>query len=173
MGQRVSERVALGRPVAEAFALLGDEAQWSDRLALSPEMESRLVLLESGEGRIEVVTESVVPSEWLPDRVRRHLPVMPTVRRTETWLVAAERATAVFVFDFSGMPVSASGTGEMVPDGPAPAAAPGAGPGAGGGCVVSVELEIAVAVPLVGGLVERGIAPQIGRALRRELAALG
>jgi hypothetical protein len=160
MGHRVSERVAVGRPVAEAFALLGDEAHWVGRLALTPEMQTRLVLLEASDGRVDVVTESVVPSEWLPDRVRRHLPVTPGVRRSETWRVEGDRATAVFVFDFSGMPVSASGAGAMVPAVPDE-------------CVVSVDLDIAVAVPFVGGLVERGIAPQIGRALRRELAALG
>jgi hypothetical protein len=76
----------------------------------------------------------------------------------EEWVRDGDGARSPLTFAFSGMPVTCGGEARLTPVGTVD----------GGECRLDIELSVRVAVPLVGGLVERAVGPQVGRALDDE-----
>lgn len=160
MAGRVSERLAVSHTVDEVFGHLGRAEHWLARFSAHPEMATELVDLRASLDRVHVVTESIVPVDWLPDRVRRQIGAyQPGVRRTEVWRrVGLAEVTGVLTFDFHGVPATARGGGAVAPS--------------SSGCLVTVDLDVKVSLPFVGGLVERTVTPRIAAGLRMELTEL-
>jgi len=112
---------------------------------------------------VRIVTSGEVPLDWLPAAVTSRLSGTPTVQRHEEWVRDGEGARSPLTFAFSGMPVTCAGDARLSPD----------SSGAETGCRLDIDLTLRVDVPLVGGLVERAVAPQVARAFDNEAAFYG
>lgn len=121
---------------------------------------TQVVTHQAGPQSVRIVTAGEVPLDWLPSGVTSRLSGTPTVERHEEWVRDDDGARSPLTFAFSGLPVTCAGEARLTPD----------GRGAGDGCRLDVDLTLRVDVPLVGGLVERAVAPQVGRAFDQEAA---
>ena len=121
---------------------------------------TQVVTLDAGADSVRIVTAGEVPLDWLPGAIRSRFSEAPTVERHEEWVREGDGARSPLTFAFSGMPVTCGGEARLTP----------AGTDDGDGCRLDIELSVRVDVPLVGGLVERAVGPQIGRALDDEAA---
>lgn len=119
---------------------------------------TRVVTHEAGPESVRIVTAGEVPLDWLPGAVTSRLSGTPTVERHEEWVRDGDEARSPLTFTFSGLPVTCDGDARLT----------SAGPSTGDGSRLEIELTVRVDVPLVGGLVERAVAPQVGRALDAE-----
>lgn len=120
---------------------------------------TQVVTHEAGPQSVRIVTTGEVPLDWLPGAVTARLSGTPTVERREEWVRDGDGARSPLTFVFSGMPVTCDGDARLTP-----------AEGDADGCRLDVELTLRIDVPLVGGLVERAVAPQVGRAFDAEAA---
>lgn len=157
MPTTVTERIDLPRPPQMVLDLMADAHFVARRTALNSRMAERVVRHDVDEAHILIETTSALPADWLPGQVRGAAQVLPTIARVERW----DRATGcgTTTFTISGLPGQASSSAEMavVPRG-------------SHGSRLSYVVTLAVAVPLVGRVIERAMAAQVGSALRAEFA---
>lgn len=106
---------------------------------------------------VEIEARTDIPLSWLPPLIQSRLPEPASVTRTERWQQADEsHLTAEQSFRFTGVPARCTGRSEVHAE--------------GSGSRLTVQLSLTVDLPLVSGLVERAVAPQIVRSLDEEAA---
>lgn len=107
-------------------------------------------------GPVTITTRRTMPTDDIPDFVRRFVGNSLELTQTDSWDAAApdgSRAGTVVV-EISGAPVRLRGEQEMT--------------GRDGGTHQRVEGDLKASVPLVGGKVERAAEPAMRAAIRKE-----
>ena len=136
----------------QIHAALGDERYWRDRLAVN---DSGPVSLDSltvaADGTVNVVMTLHPLAEHLPGVIARWHRGHLEIRHTETWSPAGTgRLRGTVGFTARGTPLSGDGAVALTPL-PAPAA----------GSRLDYTATVRVAVPVVGGAVERFIGDRL------------
>lgn len=117
---------------------------------------TRVLRHEVAGDAIRIVVATDIPLDWLPSAITSRLGASPTVERMEEWVRHGDGARSPLTFEFSGLPVTCEGTAQLLP--------------AGTGSRMDADLTMRVDVPLLGGAVERAVAPRIVAALDGEAA---
>lgn len=114
------------------------------------------VTIEVEAGATTVVTRRTLPTQGFPDFARRFVGDTVDVVETQRWGPPGEdgsRQAAVTV-EISGTPVEMTGGASLAPG--------------GAGTVHTVDGDLEAHVPLVGGRIERAVAPVLARAVHLE-----
>ncbi len=144
----------------DAFLAALASAEFVRRRSEAVGLGTKVVTHDVGPESVRIVTAGEVPLDWLPGAITSRLSQAPTVERHEEWVRHGDGARSPLTFAFAGLPVTCAGEARLSP----------VGSGSGDGCRLDIELAVRVDVPLVGGLVERAVGPQVGRALDAEAA---
>jgi hypothetical protein len=148
--------------VAQVHQAFLQERYWQARLADIPVDEATVESMRLGgqsgmSDAVEVVTLQVLRSDNLHALVKQLHRGDLCIRRTETWgPIVDGTAAASIVGSIVDTPVSVSGTAELAPI-------------AGSGRArLAVRLDVGVAVPIIGGKVERLIGAHLAELVGRE-----
>lgn len=149
---------------AEVFARLSDPAVIEQRAGADPSMPSQVLGHEADEQGVTIRTLATLPVEWMPAAVRSRLGggVAPSVERTERWTRIGESLEATTDFTITGVggvDARANGRSRVTPR-------------AEGGSQLEERVSITVGVPLLGGVVEKALAPRIAATMKREIEVL-
>ena len=155
MTERISRSYELRAPVDAVLAVLADEAAVRRR-SEGEGLGSRVLRHEVADDAVRIVVATGIPLDWLPTAITSRLGSSPTVERMEEWTRSADGAQSPLTFEFSGLPVRCTGSASLAP--------------VGTGSRLDADLSVTVDVPLLGGSVERAVAPQIVAALDAEAA---
>lgn len=115
------------------------------------------------EGAFTVTTELVLPTDEVPDIVRRFVGTTVTVRETQQWQAPAEDGTraGTIELDVAGTPASMRGTMRLAPAG-------GSDDAAASATEMTVVGELTAQVPLLGRRLEKAALPYVSQVLARE-----
>lgn len=104
---------------------------------------------------------ATVPHGWVPARVAAALPGVPRIVRREAWRLGPDgSARADLTIRPENIPMTTmAGAGTLSPDGE-------------GTSTLAYELRLDVAIPLVGGTIERAVMDQICRGYDSEAAVI-
>ena len=139
-----------------------EERYWQERLADIPVDEAKVESMRFGgdsgtDGTVEVVTLQVVRTNNLHALVKQLHRGDLCIRRTETWgPIVDGTATASIVGSIVDTPVAVSGKADLTPIADF------------GGARLAVRLDVHVAVPIIGGKVERLIGTHLSELVSRE-----
>ena len=146
--------------VGQVHRAFAEERYWQARLADIPVDIATVESMREQpgtNGTIEVVTLQVVRSNNLHSIVKQLHRGDLCIRRTETWgPIIDGTATASIVGAIVDTPVAVSGTAELVPIANS------------GGARLAAHLDVHVAVPIIGGKVERLIGTYLAELVSRE-----
>ncbi|MEI7716889.1 MAG: DUF2505 domain-containing protein [Mycobacterium sp.] len=147
--------------VGEVHRAFLDERYWQARLADIPvdeaTVESMRTRAQGAEGAIEVVTSQVVRSHNLHAVVKQLHRGDLCIRRVETWgPIVGGTATASIAGSMVDTPAAVSGAAELTPIADS------------GGARLAFRLDVHVAVPIIGGKVERLIGAYLADLVSRE-----
>jgi Protein of unknown function (DUF2505) len=151
--------------VGEVHRAFLDERYWQARLADIPVDEATVESMRTGgepgaegaQGAIEVVTRQVVRSHNLHAVVKQLHRGDLCIRRVETWgPIVDGTATASIAGSMVDTPVAVSGAAELTPIADS------------GGARLAFRLDVHVAVPIIGGKVERLICAYLAELVGRE-----
>ena len=155
MTERIRRSYELRAPVEAVLTGLADEAAVRHR-SETDGLGTRVLRHEVADDAVRIVVETDIPLDWLPSAISSRIGSSPTVERMEEWTRSGDGARSPLTFEFSGLPVSCTGAASLVP--------------VGTGSRLDADLDVTVDVPLLGGAVERAVAPQVVAALDAEAA---
>ena len=155
MTERISRSYDLRAPVDAVLDGLADEAAVRRR-SEGDGLGTRVLRHEVADDAVRIVVATDIPLDWLPSAITSRIGSTPTVERMEEWTHTGEGAGSPLTFEFSGLPVSCTGTASLDP--------------VGAGSRLAADLDITVDIPLLGGAVERAVSPRIVAALDAEAA---
>jgi hypothetical protein len=114
------------------------------------------VSVDESAGGATIRTTRVLPTEEFPDFVRKFVGDTVHVVRVDTWGPAAADGgrDGTIVVEIKGAPVRLAGTITLRPEGSA--------------TVQDVQSDLKASVPLVGGKIEKAVAPAIRGAVGKE-----
>jgi hypothetical protein len=150
MTSRLELRHHYPEPPERVRQVLTDPAYLHDKLRTVGGPRAELVSRDEDQRGVTIVARQAVPDNALPSFVRSMVPHGLTIHRTEIWTSAGGSMSAVM----DGAPGTVTGTMRLQPD---PA-----------GSVLSLYVEATVALPLVGGKVERAIIDGVGKLMDAE-----
>lgn len=108
-------------------------------------------------GPFTTTTTLTMPTDQVPDMVKRFVGATVDVRETQTWQPpepdGSRRGT--IRFEVIGAPASMSGTTVLMPSGD-------------GASLVTIDGDLTAKVPLLGRKIEQAAAPYVAEVLRRE-----
>lgn len=137
------------------FAMLTDKAFLTQVCEATGAVRHEVSVTRDGDGA-SVTTRRELPTDQIPDFVKRFVGQTLTVVRVDHWQPAAPDGSrqGSIVVEIVGAPVRLSGTLTLRPDGT--------------GTLEDVDGELKASVPLVGGKVEKAAEPAIRSGLRKE-----
>lgn len=137
------------------FAMLTDEAFLTQVCEATGAVRHQVGVVREGAGAT-VTTRRELPTDQVPDFVKRFVGETLTVLRVDTWGPAAADGSraGTLVVDIVGAPVRLTGTLALRAD--------------GAGTVEDVDGDLKASVPLVGGRIEKATEPAIRAGLRKE-----
>lgn len=152
---RITESVEHAATPEQVFTAFGDEGYQVLKCERSGSLEHDVVI-EIEDGQTIVVTRRQMPTRDFPDFVRGFVGERVEVVETQRWGVPGEdggREAALSV-EIPGTPVHLTGGVHLRPS--------------GSGTVQAVDGELKASVPLLGGRIEKAVAPVLVRAIRLE-----
>lgn len=155
MTERIRRSYELRAPVDAVLAGLADETVVRRR-SEDDGLGTRVLRHEVADDAVRILVTTDIPLDWLPSGMTSWFGSSPTVERMEEWTRSGAGARSPLTFEFSGLPVSCTGTASLDP--------------VGAGSRLAADLDITVDIPLLGGAVERAVSPRIVAALDAEAA---
>lgn len=152
---QVSAQITYPAAPEAVFAMLTDEAFLAQVCTATGAVRHEVgVVLADGGAR--VTTRRELPTDQVPDFVRRFVGDTLTVVRVDTWAAAGADGSrrGEMAVEIAGAPVRLTGTLALTPDGAT--------------TVEDVDGDLKASVPLVGGKVEKATEPAIRSGLRKE-----
>ena len=159
MATRFSHSARIDAPVETVFTSYGDEAYWRDRIAAVGSARDTLDDFAATDDTITVTVTQHIPEDDIPDAARKLLNGQLVIGRTSTYTGFDGRR-----FTGSARAEAAGGLGLI--DGEAEAS------DRDGGAVESVSGRVKVAVPLLGGKLEKMVIAHLDRLFEAEYAHL-
>jgi hypothetical protein len=159
---------------ATVFTMLTDPAFLARTCEATGALSHEVHVSRAPGGATVLTTVRVLPTDRVPDLVRSLVGQQLTVRRVDTWQVAAADGSRRGRIDVAivGTPVSMTGTLALAAGGPGGSGVGGSGThgsGSGGaGTVESVDGELAASVPLLGGRIAKAAEPAVRAAIEVE-----
>jgi hypothetical protein len=153
--ERIRRSYELRAPVDAVLAGLADEAAVRRR-SEDDGLGTSVLRHEVADDAVRIVVTTDLPTDWLPPAIASWIGSSPTVERMEEWTRSGDGARSPLTFEFSGLPVSCTGTASLDPT--------------GAGSRLAADLDVTVDIPLLGGTVERAVSPRIVAALDAEAA---
>ena len=152
---QVSAQITYPAAPEAVFAMLTDEAFLTQVCTATGAVRHEVAVTLDG-GGATVSTRRELPTDQVPDFVRRFVGETLTVVRVDTWAAASADGSrrGEMVVEIAGAPVRLTGTLALTPD--------------GASTVEDVDGELKASVPLVGGKVEKAAEPAIRSGLRKE-----
>lgn len=147
----------------ELFARLSDARVIEERAGADPAMPSQ-VLGHAVEGDVITIrTGAALPLDWVPAAVRDRIAqdASPAVERTERWRRMAdglESTTEFTITGVGGVDAQAEGRSRVTAEDQ--------------GSRLEEHVSITVRVPLLGGVIEKALAPRIAVTMKREVEVL-
>ena len=137
------------------FAMLTDEAFLKQVCEATGAVRYEVGVEVNGLGAA-VTTRRELPTDQIPDFIKRFVGQTLTVLRVDLWEPAAADGSrqGTIVVEIVGAPVRMTGTLGLRPDGE--------------GTVENVDGDLKASVPLIGGKIEQATEPAIRSALRKE-----
>ncbi len=139
-----------------AFAMLTDKAFQERKCAATGALSCEVTIETAADGSVVVLTDRTLPTDPIPEFVRRF--VGETVRVTErtVWQPpAADGARAgTLEMEVIGSPVRMTGALRLA--------------AAGAGTAENLDADLKASVPLIGGKVEKAAAPAVQKAISVE-----
>lgn len=154
---RISKSARLPAPPEQAFALMATEEFQDAKCVDAGAVKHRVSVVENGADTV-ITAERTMPSDGLPDAAKSLVGPSITVVETQTWgpVVGDGSRTGRVELRAKGVPMTMTGTLSLAPD--------------GDGTQESIEADLKVAVPLMGGRLEKAAAPVIIAAIDSEIA---
>lgn len=152
---QVTAQIPYPAPPEAVFTMLTDEAFLRQVCEATGSLETEVAVEQSG-GGATITTRRVLPTNDIPDFVKRFVGETLTVVRVDSWQPAgADRSrSGTLVVDIAGAPVRLTGTLALRPD--------------AGGAVEVVDGDLKASVPMFGGQVEKAAEPAVRAGLRTE-----
>jgi len=152
---QVSAQITYPAAPEAVFAMLTDEAFLTQVCVATGAVRHEVGVVVTG-GGARVTTRRDLPTDQVPDFVRRFVGETLTVVRVDTWAAAGADGSrrGEMAVEIAGAPVRLTGTLSLTPDGAA--------------TVEDVDGDLKASVPLVGGKVEKAAEPAIRSGLRKE-----
>ncbi len=144
---------------AEILQRLGDPDVAAARAASDPTLHAQVTELYGGEGELHMTLVAELPASWIPAPVRSRLQTTPRIVRRETWLMADDGAA------YADVDVVVEGVPATTMTSTARIARSTDDPGSSD---LTYLLSLTVALPIVGGVVERTVMEQIARGYEKE-----
>ena len=137
------------------FAMLTDEAFLKQVCEATGAVKHEVDVQENSLGA-SVTTRRELPTDQIPDFIKRFVGKTLTVLRVDLWEAAAPDGSrkGTITVEIVGAPVRMTGTLSLRPDGE--------------GTVENVDGDLKASVPLIGGKIEKATEPAIRSALRKE-----
>lgn len=147
----------------EVFARLGDAEVIEQRAGADPAMPSQVLGHKVEGDSVTIRTCATLPLDWMPSAVRSRLAgnLSPTVGRTERWTRSADGLDANTEFTITGVggvDARAVGRSSVTHE--------------DDGSRLEERVTITVGVPLLGGAIEKALAPRIAATMKREVEVL-
>lgn len=152
---QVSARIIYPAGPEAVFAMLTDETFLAQVCTATGAVRHEVAVVLAG-GGARVTTRRELPTDQVPDFVRRFVGDTLTVVRVDTWAAAGADGSrrGEMAVEIAGAPVRLTGTLALTPDGAT--------------TVEDVDGDLKASVPLVGGKVEKAAEPAIRSGLRKE-----
>jgi hypothetical protein len=142
-------------PPDQVFAMLTDEAFLRQVCEATGALSSEVTVEPAG-GGAKVTTRRVLPTDQIPDFVKKFVGQTLTVLRIDSWQPPAADGSrsGTLSVEIAGAPVRLGGTLSLRPD--------------ADGAVEDVNGDLKASVPLFGSAVEQAAEPAIRAGLRKE-----
>jgi hypothetical protein len=152
---KVTAHIRFAADPARAFALLADEGFQEEVCRATGAVGSEVSVDQTG-GGATIRTNSELPTDQFPDFLKKFVGDTVHVVRVDTWGPAAADGArdGTIVVEIKGAPVRLTGTITLRPE--------------GAETVEDVQGDLKAAVPLVGGKIEKVVAPSIQGAVAKE-----
>jgi hypothetical protein len=138
-----------GATPVTVFAMLLDKDFQDRKCAATGALDHRVEITEYDDGSATIMTVRTMPTDSLPELARSFVGATLSVRQTDEWQAPAPDGArdGTLLVEIEGAPVRMTGTLRLA--------------GEGAGAVESVDGDVKVRVPLVGGQLEKLVAPVI------------
>jgi Protein of unknown function (DUF2505) len=138
------------------FAMLTDQAFQEEVCRATGALKHEVGIEDSADGGVTITTSRTLPSDPLPDFVRKFAGETLTVRRVDRWGPAADDGSrdGTVVVEITGTPVRLTGRITLAAD--------------GDGAREQVGGDLKAAIPFIGGKVEKAAQAPILAAIDKE-----
>lgn len=152
---QVSAQITYPATADAVFSLLTDREFLADVCRATGALSQTVDVEKTGSG-VTVTTRRDLPTDDIPDFVKRFVGPVLTVVRVDRWEAPGPDGSrhGTLNLEIAGAPVRLTGTLGLRPD--------------GAGAVQDVDCDLKASVPLVGGKVEKAAEPAIRAGLRAE-----
>jgi len=152
---QVTAQISYPASPEAVFAMLTDEAFLKQVCEATGAVKHEVDVQENSLGA-SVTTRRELPTDQIPDFIKRFVGQTLTVLRVDLWEAAAPDGSrqGTITVEIVGAPVRMTGTLSLRPDGE--------------GTVENVDGDLKASVPLIGGKIEKATEPAIRSALRKE-----
>lgn len=152
---QVSAQITYPAPADAVFAMLTDREFLAEVCRATGALRHTVDLDDTG-GDVTVTTRRDLPTDEVPDFVKRFVGETLTVVRVDRWQAPASDGSrqGTLSVEISGAPVRMTGTLALRPQ--------------GASAVQDVDGDLKASVPLVGGKIEKAAEPAIRAGLRTE-----
>jgi hypothetical protein len=152
---KVTAQIRFAADPAATFAMLADKG-FQEEVCQATGSVSTDVSIDQSAGGATIRTSRELPTEDFPDFLRKFVGDTVHVVRVDSWGAAAADGSrdGTITVEIKGAPVRLSGTITLRPD--------------GAETVEDVQGDLKAAVPLVGGKIEKAVAPSIRGAVAKE-----
>ena len=155
MATRFSHSARIGAPVETVFTSYGDEAYWRDRIATVGSPRDTLDEFSATDDAVTVTVTQHIPDSDIPDAARKLLNGQLVIVRTSTYTgFDGERFTGSASAEAAGGFGLIDGEAEVL--------------GRDGAAEESVSGRVKVAVPLLGGKLEKMVVSHLDRLFEAE-----
>ncbi len=153
----LSETLHLPLGVADVASMYADPAYADVRARVLHAHEATATVQGYPADAFTVTTSIEMPTDGIPDLMRRFVGTTVTIRETQTWQAPAADGSrrGSIAFEVAGAPASMTGDVALTPEGEA-------------GAEMRIDGELVAKVPLLGRKIEQAALPYVSRVLALE-----
>jgi hypothetical protein len=153
---RLSAEIRYDADPATVFAMLADADFQERKCAATGALDHEVEIEEYDDGSAAIRSSRTMPTEHVPDFLRTFIGQALTVVQVDDWQPAAPDGSreGTVVVEIKGAPVRLAAAMTLDPD--------------AGGTRELIDGDLKASVPLIGGRIEKAIAPALQAAIRVE-----